>query len=191
MGMDARVRYTKRVIQDSVIALVQENPFHKITLTEVCRLAEINRTTFYKYYTDIYDWKEQLERECLSRTSDVVLSADAPTSVNEILTRQFQDMKDNAQLYGLISSPNFESGVLDMCLSMCLEKADADTTLFEGYETDSRRRWNCHYVVYGMRGVITCWLKDGMKEEPKVLASYCTEWMYKLLTSTEKTITEA
>lgn len=37
-----------------------------------------------------------------------------------------------------------------------------------------------------MRGVIGCWLKDGMTEEPKALASYCTEWMYRLLTSTDK-----
>ncbi|MCD7755853.1 MAG: TetR family transcriptional regulator C-terminal domain-containing protein [Firmicutes bacterium] len=37
-----------------------------------------------------------------------------------------------------------------------------------------------------MRGVIKCWLKDGMREEPEVLAAYCTEWMFTLLTSTEE-----
>ena len=63
MGYDARVRYTKRIIQESIIKLIQEKPFHRINLTEVCRIAEINRTTFYKYYHDIYDWKEQFEQE--------------------------------------------------------------------------------------------------------------------------------
>ena len=68
---------------------------------------------------------------------------------------------------------------------MCLEKADANTKLFAGYKTDSRRRWNRYFVVYGMRGVIECWLKDGMKEEPRVLTANYTEWMYRLLTSTK------
>lgn len=33
MGLDARVRYTKMVIQKSFIHLVQEKPFHAIKLS--------------------------------------------------------------------------------------------------------------------------------------------------------------
>ncbi len=184
MGSDARVRYTKKVIRETFIQLVREKPFHKITLTEVCRLAEINRTTFYKYYADIYDWKEQLEKECLDRSSKIVQDAQS-SDVKNVLTLQLQDMKDNVELYGLISSPNFESNVLDMCLSICLENADEITKLYPEIGDDCHRLWNCYFVVYGMRGAIECWLKRGMKEAPEDLAAFCTDWIYKHLDAKE------
>lgn len=157
MGLKARVRYTKKIIMESVMQLLQEKPFHKISLTEICKLAEINRTTFYKYYKDIYDWKEQLEQDCLHRTSTILENCDH-VDMLEMLTQQFQDMRENAELYGLISSPNFESKVLELSLSMILEKADEETKkhLFLSDEKDYRRRWDCYYVIYGCLGVIEC-----------------------------------
>ena len=173
MGQDARVRYTKRVIKESIVALLQEKPFHKITLTEVCKLAEINRTTFYKYYKDLYDWKEQLEDECLQRTSAILERPDMH-NMKEILIQQFRDMHDSAELYALISSPNFESKVLEQAISIILEKTDFESKQYLSLtdEQDYRRKWDCYLVVYGCIGVIQCWINDGMREEPEKLAVY-------------------
>ena len=185
MGMDARVRYTKMVIKESIMGLLQEKPFHKISFTEVCKRAEINRTTFYKYYKDLYDWKEQLEQECLKRTS-VILENCVLSDMKEILTQQFQDMQENAGLYALISSPNFESKVLEMAISMILEKADEETRkyLFSGSEQDYQRTWDCYFVVYGCLGVIEYWIKNGMREAPERLAAYYMERFHKNLVYT-------
>lgn len=177
MATDARVRYTKMVIQETIIQLIQEKPFHKITLTEVCKIAQINRATFYKHYIDIYDWKEQLENECIETTLDIT-EHNEYSNLEEILRLQFQCMKDNAKLYSSISSPNFESNVLDRCISLCLEKADEETKNKMFQSDDYQRRWNCYFVVRGCLGVNECWLKDGMREEPAVLADFCVKWMY-------------
>lgn len=173
MGQDARVRYTKKVIKEVIISLLQEKPFHKITLTEVCKLAEINRTTFYKHYKDLYDWKEQLENECLQRTSTILEQADM-CNMKEILTQQFRDMRDNAELYILISSPNFESKALEQAISIILETADFESKQYLSLadEQDYRRKWDCYLVIYGCIGVIQCWINDGMREDPEKLAVY-------------------
>lgn len=42
------------------------------------------------------------------------------------MTQQFADMRENAKLYGLISSPNFERNALEMSIFMILEKTDAE-----------------------------------------------------------------
>jgi len=55
MKTDARVRYTKNVIQESFFKLIKEKPINKITVKSICDLSEINRATFYKYYTDPFD----------------------------------------------------------------------------------------------------------------------------------------
>ena len=44
---DRRVKYTKQAIRDSFLKLLSEKPIEKISVTEICREAEINRGTFY------------------------------------------------------------------------------------------------------------------------------------------------
>ena len=51
---DRRVKYSKMVIKDSFIQLLKEKPITKITIKEICALADINRATFYAHYTDTY-----------------------------------------------------------------------------------------------------------------------------------------
>ena len=44
--IDRRTRYTQQTIKDSFLSLQKEKPFSKITVTEVCRMSEINRGTW-------------------------------------------------------------------------------------------------------------------------------------------------
>ena len=43
---DARVRYTKMMVKSSLLELMQTKPVAKITVTEICEKAGINRATF-------------------------------------------------------------------------------------------------------------------------------------------------
>lgn len=58
---DRRVRYTKQAIRDGFLRLLAEKPIEKISVTEICREADINRGTFYAHYSDPYELKRSLE----------------------------------------------------------------------------------------------------------------------------------
>lgn len=60
---DRRSIYTENVIKDVVIQLLNEKPINKITVTEVCKIADINRGTFYLHYKDCLDVLEKLQDE--------------------------------------------------------------------------------------------------------------------------------
>ncbi len=62
---DARVRYTKRVLKESLLILLKQKPVNKITVREVCELAELNRATFYTHYSDCYALMEEIEQELI------------------------------------------------------------------------------------------------------------------------------
>ena len=47
---DRRTRYTRQTIKDTFLELLKQKSFTKITVTEVCKNAEINRGTFYIFY---------------------------------------------------------------------------------------------------------------------------------------------
>ena len=61
--MDRRVKYTKKIIKETTLSLLKEKDISKITISEICTLADINRATFYRYYLDIYDLLEKIEEE--------------------------------------------------------------------------------------------------------------------------------
>ena len=54
---DARVRYTHRVLKESFLSLLREKPVNKITVKEVCELAELNRATFYQRSDECCSWR--------------------------------------------------------------------------------------------------------------------------------------
>lgn len=183
MGLDARVRYTKMVIDRSFCELLAEKPFHRLTLTEVCRRAEINRSTFYKYYQDIYAWKEQLEQRLLHGVE--ALLNEAPTDrLEDALAQGLSKMREQKELYMLIVSPNFESGVLETVMELILQKAGAEVDKFLAARIPDAhtRAWYGHFIAYGCAGIVQCWMKDGMEQEPEEVAAYYAQRIRKCFT---------
>ena len=45
--MDARKRYTQMVLKQSFLKLLKEKPVNRITVKEVCALAQLNRCLLY------------------------------------------------------------------------------------------------------------------------------------------------
>ena len=63
--MDMRVKKTKRSIINAFLELRSKMPLEKIRINELCRIAEINKSTFYAHYQDIYQLSEEVEQEVL------------------------------------------------------------------------------------------------------------------------------
>ena len=48
--MDRRTKYTKNIIKETFIDLLSEKDISKVSVSEICKIADINRATFYRYY---------------------------------------------------------------------------------------------------------------------------------------------
>lgn len=51
---DLRVRRTRKMIQEAVMALTVEQGFAAVTVSDICERAMINRSTFYRHFLDKY-----------------------------------------------------------------------------------------------------------------------------------------
>lgn len=74
---DARVRYTRRVLKESFLTLLREKPVNRITVKEVCELAELNRATFYTHYSDCFALLESIEQDLLDAFQQSLKLVDA------------------------------------------------------------------------------------------------------------------
>lgn len=65
--MDLRVIKTKKVIREAFLELRKKYPLEKLKVKDICELALINKTTFYKYYMDVFDLSAELEDEAIEQ----------------------------------------------------------------------------------------------------------------------------
>ena len=56
-----RSQFTKQIIQQTFFDLLKEKGLNKITVKEIAEKADINRGTFYRYYTDVLDLYNKIQ----------------------------------------------------------------------------------------------------------------------------------
>lgn len=64
---DRRVKRTKTLLQTTLVELMLEKEVSQISVKELTQRADVNRSTFYLHYLDIYDMLEQMEDEFVGR----------------------------------------------------------------------------------------------------------------------------
>lgn len=63
--IDIRTIYTKNVIKDALLNALEEKPFEQITVTDVCRRAEVTRATYYIHYQSLTEVLDELLNDAL------------------------------------------------------------------------------------------------------------------------------
>lgn len=61
--MDIRIEKTRQSIINAFIELRSHKELERITIKELCEKAQINKSTFYAHYQDIYHLSDTLETE--------------------------------------------------------------------------------------------------------------------------------
>lgn len=68
---DRRTLYTRMVVKDALLELLKEKEFSTITVTDICRVAEISRGTLYLHYKNISEILDELFDDALKNVSGV------------------------------------------------------------------------------------------------------------------------
>jgi len=63
---DLRVRRTRKLLREALIALIEERNFDGITVGEIAERAMVSRAAFYRSYQDKYDLVEQIFEEMVA-----------------------------------------------------------------------------------------------------------------------------
>lgn len=64
--MDIRVQKTEAAIKRAFTELRAQRPVEKVSVKELCRLAQINKSTFYAHYEDVYALSDAMQAEAIS-----------------------------------------------------------------------------------------------------------------------------
>ena len=164
MKTDVRTRFTKKVIVEAFLSLLREKPLSKITVKEVCEIADINRSTFYKYYLDCFDLVEQLEQEALRETGEMIqaMRAQKPETV---LTQMLEQVQKHAELFRLLEGQGDSDRFTQKIAMVCFQSMEQGRAGAQEQNT-----MPFAFVTGGAGAVIAYWMRSGMNEPPEHVA---------------------
>ena len=169
--MDARIRYTKRAIQESFFKLLKEKPVNKITVKSICELSEINRATFYKYYTDPFDLLKQIEAEFILKLQQLIETADNK-DITQTLIIILSAIKKNAEIYTLLISENGDSNFFNHVLLDSYRIKNPIMKALLPSMSQTHQEWFYYFMTHGCTSILLSWVHNGMKEEPLEVAQF-------------------
>jgi len=93
------------MLQDAVFELLKEKNVNEISVTELCAKANINRGSFYKYYTNIYDLLFQIKNKFLMsarETVDEIFAIEGKRKDRDLFREiSFRSCGDGGELFGV------------------------------------------------------------------------------------------
>lgn len=169
-SIDARVRYTRMIIEQSFLELLKQKPVSKITVTELCELAQINRATFYKHYLDVPDLMEQLENQLFDEIRSVFGAEEV--ELKPFLLKMLHYTSKEREKYMALGGENGDPNLMTKTFLVCYESAYPIMQQNMPGMKESERQMLYHFLSQGAGGVLTWWIRDGMQQSPEFIAQF-------------------
>ena len=165
MKLDRKTRYTRKALADSLVELMKDKPFTKITIRELCEKADINRTTFYAHYHDQYDLLRQIEEETLGSIEGMLNKYDTKRSKREVLEMVEEILEfiaGNSSSLQVLLSENGDIQFQKKLFRYFMLKEQVMKYFHQrSIKEETKEYWSV-YVIHGAIGLVQYWLKDNM-----------------------------
>lgn len=172
---DRRVKRTKKALRDALLKLLENKTINEISVTELTNLADVNRATFYFYYTDLIDMLQQLQNETYEDFRKVVNNSAHALNTAEGFTDYAESMlvfcKENENLCRFVINNDVNNQLYSYIRSLILANIPNSKDTFD---ENNPSRYISHYVITAMTGVMIDWMDEGMVIPPRELAEFLT-----------------
>lgn len=168
MAENRRVRMTKKMIWQAFFELLETKSPDRITVTELCRQADVNRSTFYTYYEGIDAMIREGEDYVIGRlTADIPQGTAGEAALAERVERALENMQNNRTLYRALLV-NWDSDSFNRRLVGAL----IDRNVVGSSE---QSHYACTYYVNGIIGILRQWLTDDCPTDCHRLAGFLVQ----------------
>jgi len=171
--VDRRISRTKKRLRESLTTLMQEKPVQSITVREIAEMADINRSTFYLHYQDVYDMVTQIQDDMFQDFNDVMMEMpEKPTEEDMFLLTEeiFTVIQNNADLVFVLLGKNGDTAFVEKLKDLVKERTLNDWSKLIHSREQENFDYYYAFIIAGYIGVIEKWLKNGLKETPTQMA---------------------
>lgn len=163
-----RIRISKMCLKNALVDILQEKDIQKITIRELCERAEINPTTFYKYYGNQYDLLDDIEKDVLAELERriAVDSDGAVISLVQIMAYIEENRKQCRLLINAASDRNFAERLLSR------PSLEAIFEQLAPHDYSQREMEYMRTFLYeGIFAVVRRWINADVRETPEEISA--------------------
>ena len=172
--MDKRVMKTRRAIHSAMTKLLTVKPMEEITVTDLADAAEINRKTFYNYYSSVYMVAEEMEDEIIERFEETLRKIDFETLLQDPQTTfntLARIIASDLDFYETILTNRNQVYFLQKIVTSLKERIMA--LYFDKNSRDSElQEYMLEYIIAGLVSVYQKWFTSGRKADMEELSKY-------------------
>lgn len=176
--IDRRIKYTKMVLKQSLLDLLLEKPINKVSVTEICRKADINRNTFYKHYANPEDLLAQIQDEYFLITQDILHQLKHSSTLEAMLTELCRNAAKNHELMQVILTDKGDRVFLERVLEYSYEEVLIAWKRLGLKASDEEFRDIFRFIAHGAIAIIENWLRNGTNEAPEKIAGTLNQLVY-------------
>ena len=172
LKIDRRVLYTRMFLRESLLALMKEKPVAKITPTELCRHAGINRNTFYTHFSSTEELLANIESEFYETVRHSIEQLSGNGNIPALITEICQSIADNYDLCKVILSDNGDKRFLERLIHLAHDATLAGWRAARVQGDEATLELLYTFSVSGSVAIIERWVASGMPKKPTELARF-------------------
>lgn len=183
----ARATKTEQYLTEALVSLVRTKPMSKIQVRELCQVAQVNRTTFYKHYESIANFIEHIVDSFLDKMDEHMKGANIFQSMfaNEddgVFLRCSSFMTQNIDFVNAFIGPNGSRLLHDKVIASWTQqfRAAVDSQMPSLRDRMSLDILTC-YAISVMWGLLEFTVRDNVKytaeyigQQMRILIHDCT-----------------
>lgn len=165
---DRRVQMTKRMLKDALTETLHEKDIYHISVRELCEKADVNRTTFYKYYSSEFDLLADMENDLLEFLAKTIKGNES--DLEKIIVSVCMYLEQNIEFVRLIVNNNIDPSFPQKVFAMDVIKDTARKRLTD-VKSEAELEYIYYFLTYGAFSMICVWLNKEKRESPKYIAA--------------------
>lgn len=155
-----RRKESQQKIEKAFVELLQTKDIKNITVSDIIKKTDLNRSTFYANYIDIYDLADKV-REALEADFSSLFSDYDYFNERTGALKMFTHIKENQIFYNTYFKLCYDDSHL---ISVY------DPLRAEREHVNSLITYHIEFFRNGLNAIIKLWLKNGCKESPEEMA---------------------
>jgi len=155
-----RKRESQEKIEKAFIQLIQTKEVEQITVSDICKRTNLNRSTFYANYIDIYDLVDKVNLRMQKEFADMYINDNEAGQNPTSYLKMFRHIKENQIFYRTYFKLKFDTATINM---------QFHKELAEKYYDNKYIDYHIEFFRAGLNAIIKKWLDNGCKENPEAL----------------------
>ena len=156
-----RKRNSQEKIEKTFLQLIQKKNIEEISVSTICEISGLNRSTFYANYIDIYDLVEKVKDKMANDFAEFQMSQNSKQDHNGYINL-FKYIKENQIFFKTYFK--LEEISITPATIYSIELA-------EKYYNNEYIDYHIEFFRAGLNAIIKKWLNNGCKETPEEMAN--------------------